>query len=85
MTYSRPGLRSTTSVEAVLNTLEHERYARGALLVAFLDELRAVAGDDRAPESTRDLLARAEKGDEIKDAEWRALLEELRAVVRSAA
>ncbi len=84
MTYSRPGLRSTTSVEAVLNTLEHERYARGALLVAFLDDLRAVASDDRAPDSTRDLLARAEKG-EMKDGEWTTLLEELRAIVRRAA
>lgn len=83
MTFSRPGLHST-SLEAVLNTLEHERYARGALLVAFLDELRALANDDRAPDSTRDLLARAESG-EMKDAEFDTLLHELRAVARNAA
>ena len=83
MTFSRPGLHST-SLEAVLNTLEHERYARGALLVAFLDELRALANDDRAPDSTRDLLARAESG-EMKDAEFETLLHELRAVARNAA
>ena len=83
MTSSRPGLHST-SLEAVLNTLEHERYAREALLAAFLDDLRALANDDRAPESTRDLLARAESG-EMKDAEFAALLNELRAVARTAA
>ncbi len=83
MTLSRPGLHST-SLEAVLNTLEHERYAREALLAAFLDELRALANDDRAPESTRDLLARAETG-EMKDTEFQTLLHELRAVARTAA
>jgi len=83
MTFTRPGLHST-NLEAVLNTLEHERYARGALLSAFLDDLRALANDDRAPESTRDLLARAETG-EMKDAEFEMLLHELRAVARNAA
>ena len=83
MTFTRPGLHST-NLEAVLNTLEHERYARGALLSAFLDDLRALANDDRAPESTRDLLARAETG-EMKDAEFQTLLHELRAVARNAA
>jgi hypothetical protein len=83
MTFSRPGLHST-NLEAVLNTLEHERYARGALLAAFLDDLRELASDDRAPESTRDLLARAATG-EMKDAEFTTLLDELRAVARNAA
>jgi hypothetical protein len=83
MTYSRPSLRSTTNVEVLLNTLEAERHARGALLVAFVDELRA-AMMDRAPESTRVLLARAERG-EMGEPEFRELLDELRAFVRTAA
>ncbi|MDF2694711.1 MAG: hypothetical protein K0S65_3094 [Labilithrix sp.] len=79
---TRPGLRNT-NVEAVLNTLEHEKHARGALLVAFLEELRE-AVTDRAPESTRDLLALAERG-EMGDAEFSTLLAEVRAVIRAVA
>ncbi|HVH43177.1 MAG TPA: hypothetical protein VM925_12570 [Labilithrix sp.] len=82
MTYSHPALRNTR-VEVLLETLAHEKHTRGALLVAFLEELRA-AVKDRAPDSTRALLTRAETGD-MSDADFQALLDELRAVVRSAA
>jgi len=83
MTYPRPSLRSTTSVAVLLNTLEAERHQRGALLVAFVDELRA-AMTDQAPESTRDLLARAERG-EMAEPDFQTLLDELRAFVQTAA
>lgn len=70
-------------MEVLLNTLEHERHARRGLLVALLEEMGTSVAD-RAPESTRDLLARAESG-KMADAEWNALLRELRAFVRTAA
>jgi hypothetical protein len=67
-----------TSVAALINTLEHERHARGALLGAFAEELRAyIAG--RAAPATRERLARAERG-ELQDAEYALLLDELRAL-----
>jgi hypothetical protein len=67
-----------TSVAALINTLEHERHARGALLEAFAEDLRAyIAG--RAPAATRERLARAERG-ELQDAEYALLLDELRAL-----
>jgi len=67
-----------TSVAALLNTLEHERHARGALLGAFAEELRSyVAG--RASQATRERLARAERG-ELHEAEVALLLDELRAL-----
>lgn len=83
MTFPPPSLRSTANLEVLLNTLEAERHARGALLVAFVDELRA-ATMDRAPESTRELLKRAERG-EMGEPEFRMLLDELRAFARTAA
>ena len=76
---NRPTLRNTTSVRAMLNTLEHERYARGAVLVAFLQDLRAELTES-APESTRELLARAERG-ELDEVEVGVLLEEIRALL----
>lgn len=77
-------MTNRTSVEAVLNTLEHERHARSALLVAFGDELRA-AMPDEAPESTRTLIAiaKAERG-EMDDASFSTLLNDLREIVRAA-
>lgn len=75
---------SRTNVSTVLNTLEHERHARGALVSAFAADLRA-AIPESAPESTRTLakLARAERG-EIEDAELAELLNELRHIVEAA-
>jgi hypothetical protein len=83
MMQSRPSFRVTTNVEVLLNTLEHERHARGALLVAFASELRMVM-TGRASAVARDLLAQAERG-EMGDEEYRLLLAELRALVRAAA
>ena len=83
MTYPRPSLRSATSVATLLNTLEAERHARGALLFALVGDLRA-AMSDRIPASTSHLLARAERG-EVGETEFEALLDELRAYVRGAA
>ena len=71
--------RSAT-LEAVLNTIEHERHARGALVQAFADELDA-AVSERAPDSTRRLLARARIGS-LADAEIPTLLDEVRATLR---
>jgi hypothetical protein len=79
--HARPG--STTSVEVMLNTLTHERHTRGALLGAFASELRT-ALSERAPESTRDLLARAQRG-ELPEVEVNVLLDELRGLFRTAA
>jgi hypothetical protein len=74
-----------TRVETVLNTLQHERHARTALLMAFADELRA-ALPDRAPESTRALsaLAKAEHAP-LEEEEFASLLTDLRAIARDAA
>ena len=76
---------SRTNVSTVLNTLENERYARGALVAAFAGELRA-AIPDRAPESTRTLakLAKAER-EEINEQELAELITDLRAMVEQAA
>lgn len=76
---------SRTNVTTVLNTLEHERYARGALVAAFADELRA-AIPERAPESTRTLakLAKAERG-EIDEHDFEELLTDLRSIAEQAA
>lgn len=63
----------------MLNTLEHERHAKGALLHAFADDL-GEAMSETAPESTRTLLARAKAGS-LTDAEIPVLLDELRASV----
>lgn len=59
----------------LLDTIAHERYARGALLLTFLDDLRLLA-HDRAPESTR-LLGRAET---LTDDEVDVVVDELRSV-----
>lgn len=69
-----------TRAEVLLDTLQHEKYARSALLAAFLDDLRRIA-DDGAPDSTRDLLSRAEVGD-LSDDEFSTLLGELRGAIR---
>lgn len=74
--------RSAT-VEAVLNTIEHERHARGALVEAFADELTE-AVSDVAPESTRQLLAKARMGS-LPDGEIPTLLDEVRASLRAVA
>jgi hypothetical protein len=67
-----------SSIAALINTLEHERHARGALLEAFADELHAyLAG--RASPATRERLARAGRG-ELQEAEYAQLLDELRAL-----
>jgi hypothetical protein len=78
-------MSSRTKVTAVLNTLEHERYARGALLAAFAEELRASI-PERAPESTRTLanLAKAEAG-EIDEEGFAELLTDLRTFANRAA
>ncbi len=86
---SAPGINKTsmtTSVRVLLATLENERHARGALLVAFIEELHA-AFADRAPDSTRALLQRAATGDidDVADTDFLVLLDELRARVREAA
>lgn len=79
-------MANRTSVAAVLNTLEHERYAREALLAAFGDELRA-AIPERAPESTRTLaaVAKAERGEQFDEGGFQELLSDLRQIVRTAA
>jgi hypothetical protein len=82
MSIPHPGLCRTASVEALLNTLEHERHARAALLEAFVDDLEAVS--ERVPESTRTLLARARRGD-LPESEIPALVSELRASLHDAA
>lgn len=69
-----------SSVHALLNTLEHERHDRRALLSAFLGELRDLVTDETPP-STRRSLELAERG-ELTDAEIPTLLEELRACAR---
>jgi hypothetical protein len=82
MTYSprSGGLAPSSSlrVDVLLNTLEHERHARGPLLVALADEIEG-ALRELAPASTRALLARARRG-EIADADLTVLLGELRAL-----
>lgn len=80
---ARLSVRRTTSVDALLNTLENERYARNALLLAFLDDLRD-AVPESAPPSTKRLLASAESR-ALSDAEVETLLEELRACAVHAA
>lgn len=74
-----------SSLTTVLNTLEHERHARGALIAAFANELRA-AIPERAPESTRTLaaIAKAEAG-EIDENEYEGLLSDLRTLAHQAA
>ena len=62
----------------MLNTLEHERHAKGALLHAFADDLEALS--ERAPASTRTLLARAKAG-ALTEEEIPVLLDALRASV----
>lgn len=76
---ARPGLRSSTSFEAMLNTIEHERHAKGALLHAFASDL-GESMSESAPESTRTLLARAKDGS-LTEEEIPVLLDELRASV----
>lgn len=73
------GLREMAA-EVLVETLAGEKYARGALLAAFLDDLRRMALD-RAPPSTRALLTRAENTG-LSDEEFDLLVEELRSVVR---
>ena len=82
---NRCKMSSRTKVTTVLNTLEHERHARGALIAAFANELRA-AITQRAPESTRTLeaIARAEAG-EIDDDDFEGLLSDLRSLADRAA
>lgn len=77
-------MSSRTTVTAVLNTLEGERYARGPLIAAFADDLRA-AIPEAAPESTRSLaaIAKAEAGD-IDDTAIAELLTDLRSMTRAA-
>lgn len=75
---------SRTTVTAVLNTLEGERHARGALIAAFAADLRA-AIPEAAPESTRSLaaIAKAEAGD-LDDHAIAELLTDLRSMTRAA-
>lgn len=75
-------LSSNTNVEILLNTLAHEKHARYALLVAFLEELRAAVTEE-APDSTRELLSRAGNG-EMSDADVDVLIDEVRAFVTAA-
>ena len=74
--------RSRTGIDALLNTIEHEKHARGALLVAFAKDLRS-ALPPKALESTRDLFASAERG-EATDADVSTLLSRLRALSHAA-
>jgi hypothetical protein len=82
MNYSEPPQRDTRA-EVLLDTLAHEKHARLALLSAFLDDLRKAASD-RAPESTRQLLTRAESGD-LSETDVDTLVAELRTVIGTAA
>jgi hypothetical protein len=82
---NRSKMSARTKVTTVLNTLEHERHARGALIAAFANELRA-AIPERAPESTRTLaaIAKAEAG-EIDEHDFEGLISALRSIAQQAA
>lgn len=62
----------------LLDTLTHEKHARGALLVTFLEDLTVAC--ERAPASTRELLARAQTT-ALSDEEVDTILVDLRAVI----
>ena len=70
-------------VETLLNTLEAERYTRGALLATLADELaRPGEGLEVAAGAARSILARWEAG-ELGEAELMADIRGLRPLVQA--
>lgn len=68
-------------IETLLNTLEAERYFRGALLLTIADELK-IAGLDPAAHVAQALLARVEAR-RISEGEFADEVRTLRIVVRT--
>jgi hypothetical protein len=75
-------MRRETIVETLLNSLEAERYVRGALLSTIIDELRD-AGLDTAAAGARALLEGLERG-LLGESDFVTCVENLRALVHSA-
>jgi len=71
-------------VDMLLNTLEAERYVRGALLFNLLDELSAVDALEPAAVVVRDLMVELESGP-LDQAEFAIRIADIRALVRSLA
>ena len=76
-------IRQGTIVETLLNSLEAERYVRGALLATIADELSA-SGDglEMAADAARSILERWEAG-ELQENEFVARVRSLRNLVQT--
>lgn len=77
------GIHGETLPLVLLNSLEAERYVRGALMLTLLDELSVRPGFEQAAALASRILARLEAGP-IDDGELRRGLVELRASIASA-
>ena len=76
---TQPGI-----VETLLNTLEAERYVRGALLATIADELGASDGLDLAADEARAILESLESG-HLDEADFAARVTVLRHLVHTLA
>jgi hypothetical protein len=77
-------VRRQVIAETLLNTLEAERYVRGPLLLAIVDELSSSASLERAAEEARAILAAFEAG-QLAPSEFVPRIRALRQLVQAAA